>query len=727
LSAFLKLSKSLNHLKINFMEEELLFTAHGHSDESSNKRLDSSTNTKSPLMKKLDFGRITPNYPSDILSFNEEERGEASVAENLNIEAGWTYFGQFISHDLTINRFFDENEPLLRMRNLYGLGPKSNAYLYEFPSAFRGVKFAFGSYEHSKDKIKVQDLLRLPIQNIIDPPIIADVRNDENFILSQLHCLFMQFHNQVAIYYKSKNQNLSNDDLFEKTQKTVIWTYQYLIRNEYLPKLLIDKSLLNLPTDQFKIVEGSEKSFLLPEFIVAALRIGHSQVRQNYIINGLDGNFQVYSSEFPEKSDLRGYTLDKRRHGVNWAFLFDMDYRDRRLQFSRLIDTQISFTLTNLPFISKKHSDDKNLGNTNMKRSKEHNLLIPIEDSCMQKLNSLLGTNAFTGFDTKIKSQNLPSNEDLEVWPLWAFILKEAELLGLDTTTGNVSKKQTLGPLGSQLFAEQFLWILRNDKASYLQQMPEWNPMKDLIDHKLYFSTSFGIADIIWIAQNGINIFQNPQKIVHNLKNNNMTNLELTDSDRSKGFSPPVNAKTLKNMKDRFYDQQKRKVILADNRDYQDQRFNNKIKTALYAAMFQELFTDFPLADKETVGINFLWRVDDNSLLSLTPLPFGEKGSAIAGQNPPTDLGDIKKWLNETLETDIDSKRDKSTFSYTAAQIGILLQIDETIKNPEESFEFELVVLDDTSGSDKSYFTLGVKLINEEASWGPPCPPKCYP
>src|SRR5579864_8282769 len=73
---------------------------------------------------------------------------EADPEENTGISAGYTYFGQFIDHDLTFDpasslqkqndpdALVDFRTPKFDLDNLYGRGPDDQPYLYEDGRSF---------------------------------------------------------------------------------------------------------------------------------------------------------------------------------------------------------------------------------------------------------------------------------------------------------------------------------------------------------------------------------------------------------------------------------------------------------------------------------------------------------------------------------------------------------------------------------------------------------------
>ena len=123
---------------------------------------------------------------------------DASDGEESGIPALFTYFGQFIDHDLTFDpasslqrqndpdALVDFRTPAFDLDNVYGRGLDDQPYLYEADHSF-----ALGHPMTGE----TGDAARSPIVGAHDLPratashraIIGDPRNDENVILSQFH------------------------------------------------------------------------------------------------------------------------------------------------------------------------------------------------------------------------------------------------------------------------------------------------------------------------------------------------------------------------------------------------------------------------------------------------------------------------------------------------------------------------------------------------------------
>src|SRR5207302_641006 len=89
------------------------------------------------------------------------------------------------------------------------------------------------------DDEKTQDVPR----NKNGRAIIADLRNDENVIVCQLHTMFMRFHNCSA----------SPESDFASVQKSVRWNYQWMILDDFLRRIINEKTYNDvLPHDKKK-------------------------------------------------------------------------------------------------------------------------------------------------------------------------------------------------------------------------------------------------------------------------------------------------------------------------------------------------------------------------------------------------------------------------------------------------------------------------------------------
>lgn len=371
--------------------------------------------------------------------------------DNPAILAGFTFFGQFIDHDITfdptssLERQNDpeaiENfrTPVLELDSVYGGGPSVNPHLYDNKQG--GIKFLI-------DADSPNDVPR----NSQNTALTSDPRNDENVIISQLHLAFIKFHNAVVEHVKA--DGITGPNLvFSEAQRLVRWHYQWIVLHEFLPHIVGKDLVANILKEGRKFYCWRKEPFIPVEFAVAAYRFGHSQVRPGYKVN--DGFaapiFDKGQNGIPDPNDLRGGIRAPRRF-VQWSNFFNTGTGTP--QPGKRIDTTLSSPLFDLPFVPTPSS----LAQRNLLRELAFGLpsgqdvakamsIEPLHHSDLSDVSEL-------GFDRKT--------------PLWFYILREAQLKG--------NGGQRLGPVGGRIVAEVLIGLLQGDKMSFLSQNPRWVP-----------------------------------------------------------------------------------------------------------------------------------------------------------------------------------------------------------------------------------------------------------
>ena len=217
-----------------------------------------------------DQGLDTPNDDPDPL-------------ENPRIPAGYTYFGQFIDHDLTFDttssllepkpeRPNNERTPRLDLDSLYGLGFEGAPFMYLSNGQFVTNPNGFDLPRASNDRA-----------------IIGDPRNDENSIVCQIQRGFINFHNKIVERLIATGTN-PGADAFAAAQREVRWTYQSVILNDYLVRVIHDDVRTKFhgtygATNLFRLYKHAKWGALPLEFTAAAYRFGHSMIRNAYRLN----------------------------------------------------------------------------------------------------------------------------------------------------------------------------------------------------------------------------------------------------------------------------------------------------------------------------------------------------------------------------------------------------------------------------------------------------------
>ncbi|GJD48053.1 hypothetical protein OPKNFCMD_0768 [Methylobacterium crusticola] len=223
------------------------------------------------------------------------------VDENPAIPAGYTYFGQFVDHDITfdptplngseidVRALEDFRTPALDLDSLYGSGPDDQPYLY------KGLALRLGPDPgNAGARIGARaDLQRLPEDQIA---LIGDKRNDENKIVSQIHSGLIAFHNKVvaddSLIAKVGGDPGRATSRFRAAATITRWHYQWVVVFDYLARVLMPgvlERVLNrrgfMPNLQYYAKPGLRFGYMPVEFAGAAFRFGHSMVRPSYALN----------------------------------------------------------------------------------------------------------------------------------------------------------------------------------------------------------------------------------------------------------------------------------------------------------------------------------------------------------------------------------------------------------------------------------------------------------
>jgi hypothetical protein len=355
----------------------------------------------------------------------------ADAQNNEGLTSGFTYFGQFLDHDLTLDTSPPPTGPVdpttlvnrrtfaFDLDSVYGDGPTGSPQLY----AADGQHLLY----QERNVNGVRDLAR----RADGSAILAEGRNDENQIIAQIQVTFIRAHNRLV------DSGLS----FADARATLRAYYRKAIVNDFIPH-----SLAPVSAQLVKKLEPKKKGTPI-EFSVAAYRFGHSQVRLAYRFNATNNcqNLQVFSLTAPAASLMGGRTIQAGRQ-IDWGMFFTdfpqpvgcAGVQPRNL--SRQIDPLISASLFRLPIPGAEATGDNVLAFRNMSRAGFYGL--PSGQSVAKSLGlpviSAASLNLGPGFETGT--------------PLWYYILAESQQQG-----GRV-----LGPTGSVIVRAGFQSAITN-------------------------------------------------------------------------------------------------------------------------------------------------------------------------------------------------------------------------------------------------------------------------
>ncbi len=426
--------------------------------------------------------------------------------ENQGITAGYTYLGQFIDHDLTLDplssldrqndpdSLVDFRTPRFDLDCVYGRGSDDEPFLYRQD----GVRMLLGRKLSGNDNDpNVRDVPRnSPSKGENARAVIGDPRNDENVIVAQLQASWLRFHNRVA--------DVMKDAPFAEVQRMVRWHYQWVVLHDFLPTILhpdIYAAILphvakktNILRDppQLLFFDPPRKFPFMPiEFSTAAYRFGHSMVRPFYRLNKkLPKPFVIFAIDTSKVKNgniveggesLAGFRAFPDTWAIDWRLFFPktgekpvLAGSKERVQPAYKIDTSLVNPLGNLPGL-----DPAMLAKRNLKRGFQMGL------PSGQVLADAMGEAIIADKDLKVGKATLEdskNNKPLENLssafkgnaPLWFYVLAEAQQQFKTDDT-----PIRLGPVGGRLVGETFVRLLLEDGQSFLRQSPNWKPFHE--------------------------------------------------------------------------------------------------------------------------------------------------------------------------------------------------------------------------------------------------------
>ncbi|WP_158945836.1 heme peroxidase family protein [Granulicella sp. S190] len=483
-----------------------------------------------------DFGPDDPTTLSNLAALatamtsvaDPQDPKDGPDNEESGIPAAYTYFGQFIDHDLTFDpasslqkqndpdALVDFRTPQFDMDNLYGRGPDDQPYLYTAD----GRSFVLGNPMTGAPEVNgnAHDLQRN--QQTPARALIGDPRNDENKIVSQLQGLWQRFHNKIA----KDNPTLT----FPQVQQMVRFHYQWILLHDFLPTIIAKEVLEGvLPFKDNKSVVSKANlqffhyknfAFMPLEFSAAAYRFGHSMVRPGYRVNSTVGPQSIFKRG-ANAQDLRGFQAPPPDWALDWRRYIDLvplDYgtlvanpdqndptNKNRLQLAYKIDTSLVNPLGVLP--PSVAVNPSILAQRNLERGWRMRLpsgqdvaramgLVPLTDDKI-----VIGK--FTGDPGDIVAKSVATVGDGKGFvgncPLWTYVLAETIESKLTVKTLQGDKKiatRKLGPVGGRIVAETFVGLLLADSSSYVSLNPLWTPslavngvfgLREMIQHAL--------------------------------------------------------------------------------------------------------------------------------------------------------------------------------------------------------------------------------------------------
>ncbi|WP_019062643.1 peroxidase family protein [Streptomyces prunicolor] len=440
----------------------------------------------------------------------------ADPALNSPIPPIYTYWGQFIDHDLTaatdrdlVINITDENlppvppdevveklqnlrVPTLNLDSVYGDGPFTAPVAGQDAVPYDGIKFRLGLLAPVPAAVgalipPVDDNQRDLPRKTDRTPLVGDTRNDENLVVAQLHVAFLRFHNAAVDWVRDNEPEFESDvEIFRRARDLTRWTYQWLSVHDYLRTVARPDVVDLVDTAEGNLLDLDRRGTYMPiEFSVAAFRFGHSMVRGAYDWNrnfGRPGDRAPVSTldqlfQFTGKGGFAGgLTTLPSNWPAEWDRMVDKNSQFAN-RFARLIDTRLAPPLADLrgegndPGLAERIKKLlKHLAQRNLLRG--YRLAAPTGQAVAEALDVAPLSRAELEQDSSDGVKNaLGSAGLLDRTPLWFYILKEAEVRELG---------RRLGEVGSRIVAETIIGQIRKDPGSYANRT-SWSPAQGVL------------------------------------------------------------------------------------------------------------------------------------------------------------------------------------------------------------------------------------------------------
>jgi hypothetical protein len=364
-----------------------------------------------------------------------------STGADATVEAGWPFFGQFVAHDLTADRsplgagievaaLRNMRSPRANLESLYGDGPVGAPYLYRRDDPAKLL-------ENGDDLPRNQEGIAL----------IGDPRNDSHVVVSQMHVAFIRAHNRLVDRLRRDGAGEAN--LLDTARRQLVWHYQWVILNEYLPGLVGPDLVRDVLVRGPRFYAPGQPGIPV-EFAHAVFRYGHSQIRQRYHLRpGQDA-----AALFPDLAGM-GPVGDRT---VDWSAFFDVPGCPTA-QRAKVIDGALASTLLELPRAitgAEEHAAFHSLAVRDLVRGSGTRL--PSGEAVARRM----GVRPLSAGELGLRARGWVAET-----PLWLYVLREAAVR---------QAGDRLGEVGGRIVAEVLVGILMGDPKSYLRLAPAWAP-----------------------------------------------------------------------------------------------------------------------------------------------------------------------------------------------------------------------------------------------------------
>lgn len=407
------------------------------------------------------------------------------------LPAGYSYFGQLVAHDVSHHELpgrapnappgagalVNQRREKLVLETLYGGGPERDRELYEPDDAARMRVVERRSPEKGR---RFFDLAR----GDDGRALVADHRQEQNAIVAQLHVALARAHNALVGALRVLDPKVEPLAVHTHARAWLVRCYQHVLVHDWLPRVLDESGRRDIGAALASARAGERPRlplfgdcapFVAAEFAFAALRFGHSLVREQYRMRPEGYLYDMTAaSEEPGWLEQGGPFLMLSRplppiFAVDWRAFVEND--DVEPNHARRIGPRVAWALGNLPRAASEPP---------------WRALLPymtLRASCSRGLVSgasaarALGLEPLDGADE----------------PLWFYVLREAEVQ---------CAGETLGELGSAIVGQTLIGLLLASDGELARAPDRVPPLGAREDRFVLLDLlTLGDRDVDWVAE----------------------------------------------------------------------------------------------------------------------------------------------------------------------------------------------------------------------------------
>ena len=418
-----------------------------------------------PKMRQANLYSRIHEQPKDKPFFSPDEatlralasamRNDTSAQALSDIPAAYTYLGQFVAHDMTWMKPSADPERPINLRT----------HALDLDSVFGPVEEALDGDYRIVDGIPIGSTSAGRFEDLprtrTGVPCIADKRNDNNLVLSQLTAAIMRFHHLLCRLTPAQ----SSADQRQITRRHI----QSVVLHDYLGRIIHPDVHDDIMNEGRKVIYpgGVPPLFQVPiEFAAACFRFGHSMVRDTYAWTRNPGDW--LGETIRRQSHLLSINANRPRLDDLWTITWT-DFlgfpNSQPLMTAAAVGGRISADLRSLdrqwvefdPGIPIADTATPNLAELTLARGRH--LGLPSGQMLQQFLSKTIGTGAAgapaiaislaslaRGPGQRVGLDGKQISEIEENTPLWFYVLREAEAYR--------ASHGTLGPMASRIVME---------------------------------------------------------------------------------------------------------------------------------------------------------------------------------------------------------------------------------------------------------------------------------